>query len=382
MKIIIEYSSSWHNSFLTGSNDEPVRKNNVRKFKATSKSKEANDVRKISKNTVLGVLCRLIGDQRKLYQAQKDTNFYFKDMDISFDYIASESRNWSETVALINKSENRPAPGEFIGVIKDDEPLFFSQNSATLWSVLFYDFDDLLNFILQPTVKFKKTPISPRKVLSRAAYDISSMDNINSIRGIVFSIKDCKQKEVNETNEKEVDKLKKIIKRLENQMSKLENEKALLSIFNDAMSNDAFDEKIHKAITALNQYFPDEKYYESNGSVKPIRIYAGALYVMLKEMEKQNFDISGLVTKSGTIKGFSKRDYNGNRDFLNSLMGNKKKTTHTPYQLTKSDGQLEIILDIDKEKAKELKKMIENAGVSSFYLGKKGLAYVSDIKLS
>ena len=49
--------------------------------------------------------------------------------------------------------------------------------------------------------------------------------------------------------------------------------------------------------------------------------------------------------------------------------------------LTKANGQLEIRLDINDEQAKELKQMIDNAGVSSFYLGKKGLAYVSDIRL-
>ena len=49
--------------------------------------------------------------------------------------------------------------------------------------------------------------------------------------------------------------------------------------------------------------------------------------------------------------------------------------------LTKASGQLEINIDIDKDKAREIKTMIENAAVSSFYLGKKGLAYVSDLRL-
>ena len=47
--------------------------------------------------------------------------------------------------------------------------------------------------------------------------------------------------------------------------------------------------------------------------------------------------------------------------------------------MTKASGKLEIIIDIERDRAKEIKKMIENAGVSSFYLGKKGLAYVTDI---
>jgi hypothetical protein len=41
---------------------------------------------------------------------------------------------------------------------------------------------------------------------------------------------------------------------------------------------------------------------------------------------------------------------------------------------------LEINLNIDRARAEQIKQQIENAGVSSFYLGKKGLAYVSDIR--
>lgn len=47
--------------------------------------------------------------------------------------------------------------------------------------------------------------------------------------------------------------------------------------------------------------------------------------------------------------------------------------------MTKASGQLEINIDVDRDKAKEIKTLIENAGVSSFYLGKKGLAYVTNI---
>jgi hypothetical protein len=49
--------------------------------------------------------------------------------------------------------------------------------------------------------------------------------------------------------------------------------------------------------------------------------------------------------------------------------------------LTKASGQLEIVIDVSREKSEEIKTLIENAGVSSFYLGKKGLAYVSNIRV-
>jgi hypothetical protein len=49
--------------------------------------------------------------------------------------------------------------------------------------------------------------------------------------------------------------------------------------------------------------------------------------------------------------------------------------------MTKASGQLEISIEVDRDKGLEIKTLIENAGVSSFYLGKKGLAYVSNIRV-
>jgi GTP cyclohydrolase I len=48
--------------------------------------------------------------------------------------------------------------------------------------------------------------------------------------------------------------------------------------------------------------------------------------------------------------------------------------------LQKATRRLDIYLNLPKGKAQDLQQKIENAGVSSFYLGKKGLAYVVDIK--
>ena len=366
MRIIIEYSSSWRNSVLTGSNDEPVQKRN---FKASSKSQETADVRNISKNTVLGVLCRLIGDQRKLYQATASDDFYFKNLDMTFQEVNSNSICWNETALLINKSENRPSQSSFIGVLDENEPLFFSKYSYTLWSILDYDFEELLDFIINTDIDIKEGTVSPRQILNRVRYDISSMDKIEFVSNSIESLEIRLKEEV----------LK--LKPRESKVLELQEEIEALVIKSQSSKNIVFERKLRDAVNKLSNEFSDQAYYEKSDSVYPSRIYAGALYLLVLEMTKQGFDTSDLITKKGTIKGFSKRGFNGVRDFLNPLMGNKKKTTHTPYLLTKASGQLEIILDIDVAKAKELKQMIDNAGVSSFYLGKKGLAYVSDIRL-
>ena len=366
MKIIIDYSSSWRNSVLTGSNDEPIQRRN---FKASSKSQETIDVRCISENTVLGVLCRLIGDQRKLYQAKASDDFYFKNLDMTFQEIKSSSTSWNDTALLINKSENRPPQSSFIGVLDENEPLFFSKYSYTLWSLLDYDFRELLEFIINPDIDIKEGIVSPLQILNRVRYDISSMDRVEFVNDSIESLEIRLKEELLKPKPRE------------NKLLELQKEIEALVIKSQDSENIIFERKLRDAVNKLSNAFSDQDYYEKSNSVYPSRIYAGALYLMILEMEKQGFDTSDLVTRKGTIKGFSKRGFNGVRDFLNPLMGNKRKTTHTPYLLTKANGQLEIILDMDFEKAKELKQMIDNAGVSSFYLGKKGLAYVSDIDI-
>ena len=47
----------------------------------------------------------------------------------------------------------------------------------------------------------------------------------------------------------------------------------------------------------------------------------------------------------------------------------------------KEDGILEIDINVTKEEAIALKEQIENVGVSTFQMGKKGLAYVRRIEL-
>jgi hypothetical protein len=89
MHITIKYEASWQNSFLDGSNNEPLPKGGrgfigsmTNLSKRNSEGKYPNFIeRKISHDTVMGVLNRLIGDQRKLYQAKQDLSYFFADME-------------------------------------------------------------------------------------------------------------------------------------------------------------------------------------------------------------------------------------------------------------------------------------------------------------
>ncbi len=66
----------------------------------------------------------------------------------------------------------------------------------------------------------------------------------------------------------------------------------------------------------------------------------------------------------------------GNPYIHEKFVKGEGKTSHL---MTKASGTLEIIINVSRDKAKGIKLLIDNAGVSSFYLGKKGLAYVSKI---
>ncbi|PSD41693.1 type I-Fv CRISPR-associated protein Cas5fv, partial [Vibrio sp. V02_P2A34T13] len=128
--------------------------------------------------------------------------------------------------------------------------------------------------------------------------------------------------------------------------------------------------------------------------ITPISLYCSALYLQLSRLEI-NYDMVTAKTKLGGISGISKRGFT-KKDFMDRYTtGAKKIILGNPFikkekikgqgevtsMMTKASGQLEINIDVDRNKAQEIKTLIENAGVSSFYLGKKGLAYVSNIRL-
>ena len=405
MKITIEYNSVWQNSFL-----EPEIKGsqkNRRKFTATSKQKKRVSA-PITRNTVLGILCRLMGDQRKLYDIQNSEDYVFKNIEEQVTFTINNRKNntFTETAFIINKSDKRCAQSTFIGVLPDDTPLFFSETASQLWSVLYLSLDKVMHFILSNEVN--KTDqndqqnlnySSPKRLLSRINEITDKKSEfgkpIKSIKRMIEEIEIIRdkvekryldQKEKFENIEKptkaKINTFKKQREKYDENKQDL-NDKASALQTSDAV---AFDATLKKCITKLKEQFPDQVYFD-DGVVYPIRLYASALYIQAYRMNDLGMDISYCLKKNEdiVIQGFSKiskpnSGFNGTRDFLNKLAGGKTKTVGTPYQLTKSDGILDIEIDVDNSTSKKIYNCIVNAGVSSFYLGKKGLAYVSRIQ--
>ncbi|MBE8233706.1 MAG: hypothetical protein HAW67_08215 [Endozoicomonadaceae bacterium] len=334
MKITIEYEASWRNSFLEGSNNEPLPKNG-RKFigSMTSLKKAENFIpREVTLDTVMGVLNRLIGDQRKLYQARSEDAYFFKNIEALVKY-EDKPKYINNEMTYIRNITGSTDQNSYTGMIKIKDPLFLSDYSAEFWGVLALDIDQLCEFI----VKDKKVD---------AVIDADPLTIIARLEDI------HKMKPIEKSGE------------------------------------------VNSAFLALKKHFEKYKGVNNKELLLVISLYCSALYLQLERLSKK-YDMSTAKTKAGGISGISNNGFT-KKDFMNRFTtGDKKRIWGNPYIreafikgvgktkyfMTKASGTLDIELDIEKKQAKEIKKMIENAGVSSFYLGKKGLAYVANIRV-
>ena len=334
MRIVIDYEASWRNSFLDGSNDEALPKKGRNYVASMTELKKPENYiqRSVSKNTVLGILSRLIGDQRKLYQARQSKHFYFSNIEdvISFE---DKPKVINSEIAYLRNMKGSTDQNSFTGMIKVNDPIFQSDYSQEFWSVLALDLDELCDFIIDGIPVKDSIKLDPISIMNRLE--------------IISKIKPVEP---------------------EGRIKETSDTLALL----------------------FEKYNPLNK--KEQQLILPM--YCSALYLQLQRLEER-YDMSSAKTKAGGISGISNNGFTP-KDFMKTYVtGGKKLIYGNPFireefvkgegkikhTLTKASGQLEIVLDIDDAKSKELKKMIDNAGVSSFYLGKKGLAYVSDIRL-
>jgi hypothetical protein len=335
MRIKIEYESSWRNSFLDGDNNQPLPKKG-RDFICSLRElqNEGHYIpRQITLSTVMGVLNRLIGDQRKLYQSRATADYYFLDIEPRVKFTDKPSFVSNEIIYIRNMKGSTDQ-NAFTGMIKVNDPIFLSDYSNEFWGVLNLDFDNLCEFILnnqyQVSDSVKADPIS---VISRL--EVINKEKTIDSKGDVQLVHDC-----------------------------------------------------------LKKTFEGQNYLNSKGSIKPINFYCSALYIQLARLESR-FDMTSAKTVNGKISGISKAGFT-KKDFMNRYTtGDKKIIWGNPYIkkerikgegevtsiLTKASGGLTININIDTQQARDLKNKIDAAAVSSFYLGKKGLAYITEIRI-
>ncbi|SQH77674.1 conserved protein of unknown function [Shewanella benthica] len=336
MKITIEYDSCWRNSFLGGSNNEPLPKKGREFLGSMAKLKKEGNFKICDStlDTVMGLLNRLIGDQRKLYQArskQFESVYYFEELEDKISFI--DKPQVTNEMTYIRNMNGSTDQNSFTGMIKISDPIFTSEYSPEFWGVLSLELHDLCDFIVHADKVKTCIQLDPLSIINR-------LEMLNKDKG-------------------------------------LENE------------GDVSD-----AINFLTTQFPNIEYLNNKGLITPISVYCSALYLQLSRLGEQH-DMTSAKTKAGGISGISKKGFT-KKDFMDRFTtGPKKRIWGNPYikkekikgqgevisMMTKASGQLEITINVGRDKAQEIKTLIENAGVSSFYLGKKGLAYVSNIRL-
>lgn len=346
MKIIIEYEASWRNSFLDGSNDEPLPKGG-RKFVAASsslngKSKEQHQQnaknyisREVSFNTIMGILSRLIGDQRKLYQARQEQygDYYFKEMEHLISFVDKPSVINHE-IAYIRNMTGNDDPTSFTGMIKVNDPIFLSDYSYEFWNVLSLNIDELCDFI-----------VNDKSILDFQIDNPLVLDPVSIL------------------NRLEIIGKSKPVEYLGN---------------------------LKQASDKLAGIFDKYKPLNAKGLQLILPMYCSAMYLQMERLEKR-FGMTAAKSQRGGITGISNNGFTPKDFMARYVTGGKKLVYGNPYMreefvagegkitLKKASGHLEITLNLDPQQAVELKQMIDNAGVSSFYLGKKGLAYVVGI---
>jgi len=336
MKIMIEYESSWRNSFLDGSNNEPLPPKG-RKFigSMTCLKKGDNFIKRdVTLDTVMGIMSRLIGDQRKLYQARNGEygKYYFKDIEPLFSFQDQPVDITHETTYIRNMTGSTDQ-NAFTGMLKTNDPIFSSDYSSVFWGILFLNVDELCKFIINNTFTDNENELTPTNI-----------------------------------------------------MAKLEEIKKEKPVENEGY--------IAQAANILSDHFEKYKAINNKGKLLIMPLYCSALYLQLDRLTSK-YNMDSAKSPRGGISGISNNGFTP-KDFMNKYTtGNKKLIWGNPYKreefvkgegkvahlMTKASGQLIITIDIDRQRAKEIRTMIENAAVSSFYLGKKGLAYVSKIRI-
>ncbi|GAB3050142.1 hypothetical protein GCM10027155_15100 [Acinetobacter apis] len=339
MRIIIDYESSWRNSFLDGSNDEPLPKKGRNFIASMTELKKPENFypRAVNKNTVMGILSRLIGDQRKLYSARQSEYYYFADKEqvITFQ---DKPHVINHEMTYLRNMKGSTDQNSFTGMINVNDPVFLSDYSKEFWGILSLSLEQLCDFILDDVC------VNDLDITYSALLDPVSILNRLS----------------------DIGKMKPIVA----------------------------EPRIKQASEKLEQLFDKYKPLNTKGLQLILPMYCSALYLQLNQLEKK-YNMATAKSKMGGISGISNNGFTS-KDFMDKYTTGAKKLIYgSPYlheqyikgegkvkhYLTKASGQLEITLDISTDTAKELKRMIDDAGVSSFYLGKKGLAYVSAMHL-
>lgn len=397
MKIIIDYSSKWSNSFSDPNTKENIAlslgkiQESIRNEKVIIQEEDTyedimfkiNQVfpkfqyNPITQNTVLGVLARLLGEIRYLSNVlPNEPDHIINKLKDKVDFKLFDRKINNEVIRISTPIKEIQNNGGGLIKNKSKDNLLLNKNeySKLIYSVfLINNFEKLNEFIdvvkTASSLKELELFFMNNNLLYMGQYELHKFielynDNLN-----FFS-----------SNEKEYRNFVKakieINQNIENYISIIKN----LGFLNQN------DETFHFQSSFIN--------------LAGILVYTITQF-MIKIGLKDEIE-GKLIEKKGNMKGIAPNSGGLTiKDFYSSF-SDKKTSADTPYMIsskyfdkkacknlnqsafdlgiTKEDGVLEINIDVEEDEALELKKIINMVGVSTFQLGKKGLAYIREIK--
>lgn len=336
MLIEINYDSKWGNSFL-GEADSKGKRPYIASSSRMNDGKNKNNAlelykeREISLSTVQGVLYRLLGARHSLRYLLENDESILSSL-INEDMISFKVRDeikWEELVFLRNNSGSTDQ-NSYSGI--PNESLLEVKGIKKVFDVLYYSREQLLDFVISnaesvieaPTLSIIEIANRLQELYKDAAFKITEdeFDKVNSATE-AFLGKSC-------------------------------HAKANLALLAINKSMIAFISKTGLQSDCLT----------SNNTLSGI------------SMNGNSFTLKDFMKKFANPKIVYGNPYKTDFWVDNPVNGKLKKFNKC---MTKSSGVLEIEISGDIDTQIKLKELIENAGVSSFYLGKKGLAYINNI---
>lgn len=424
MRILISYSSKWSVSLtdlvshknkvlsLKGLKDNPGKLEVILDEKDTyetvmekvSKAYENFTYKTINKNTVLGIVSRLLGEIRYLDRIPKTENHPINKIRDKISFNLYDRNLYNEIVSLAKPLTKVPSNGG--GLINNDKSEFLLLGNNNYSKIIFSlfnlktlkDINDFLTFI-------EKTP-SVEEVLNfiKERYEYKEKIELHK-----FVQGHNEHSDIFANIDKNYVKYKKYIFKV-NKGEQIKDEDIVIldketSEYINILNRIArFTGKNLDSNNQYNAYSELGKINEKN-SVAVLNIIGLLYYVVtswlikinkeneiLDKLINKNGNISGVASNSGkmTIKDFygfiSPRKLSWSMPYMFDSKYFKKKEakqfnqSNTTLGVGKEDGTLEILIDVPNEEALLIIEQIEAAAVSTFHVGKKGLAYVIGIE--
>lgn len=408
MKIIIPYESKWsvsltdHDTGLTKfcSVVGLAEKNNKdyksfvdanddyeEMMKRVNENFKNFDYAAITKNTVFGIIARLLGEIRYMKDALKDDDHIIHKIQDKITFRVKERDLYNEIMSLNTPMKDSPSNGQGV-IFKNKNGILLSKN-----------------------------------IYSEIIYSMLNIQNLDQLEDFVFKLKRCESIEEVKVFFKECNLLEQNIQ-LHKFMKGIETFDKRFGFFENAYKKAIKEGKsteenrryteVLKDIGIIN--FNDENYFlAKNRFLAGILVYTIANW--LKKIGEEDVLNEFLYTKQSSKEKAEKKPRcipgitslsAGNPGQISAkgiydFFAYKKRTNTSPYIFSmeffkkegeknpintkmklgigKEDGILEIDINVTKEEAIALKEQIENVGVSTFQMGKKGLAYVRRIEL-